>query len=123
MKNEIHEILKEFDISKANVKFSSAKYNEFQAYVNTYMSGEGMIGENSYLILWEKEDIEELNNVYEVREFLSNCILIGSDGADIAYGINKKGEFFSVPFIGMDNTEIKILGRNFKEFVEKLYIN
>ncbi len=44
--------------------------------------------------MWEKEDIEELNDDYEVNEFIRDCILIGSDGADTAYGINKSGFFF-----------------------------
>ena len=81
-----------------------------------------MIGENSYLILLEKEELEELNDMYEVNEFLNNCILIGSNGGDNAYGIDIEGNFFEVPFIGMDSNEIKILGNSFEEFIEKIYI-
>ena len=80
-----------------------------------------MIGENSYLMLWDRCDIERLNNGYGVNEFLTDCILIGSDGGDTAYGINEEGSFFSVPFIGMDDSEIKIIGANFEEFIEKLF--
>ena len=80
-----------------------------------------MIGENSYLILWEKSDIEELNDDYEVNEFLTNSILIGSDGGDIAYGINEEGKCFAVPFIGMDDDEVELIGNNFEEFIEKLF--
>lgn len=67
-----------------------------------------------------KNDIEELNDDYEVNEFLTNSVLIGSDGGDTAYGINEEGKFFSVPFIGVDDGEIVILGNSFEEFIEKL---
>jgi len=115
------ELLMEYNKSLSTARFISDRYNVFVPYVNSCCSGEGMIGDNSYLMLWEKEDIEELNDDYEVREFLSDCILIGSDGGDTAYGINSNGIFFSVPFIGMNNDEIKYMGNNFIEFLEMLY--
>jgi hypothetical protein len=115
------QLLKDFNKSLSAAKFTSEKYDMFASYINSCYSGEGMIGDNSYLILWEKEDIEELNDDYEVSEFLSDCILIGSDGGDTAYGIDRQGVFISVPFIGMNNDEIKILGKNFVEFLESLY--
>jgi len=121
MNEKTRKQLKGFNENKADNIFVSEKYKAFEKYVNECICGEGMIGENSYVILWEKNDIEELNDDYEVNEFLSDCILIGSDGGDIAYGINAEGKFFSVPFIGMDDTEVEIIGNDFDEFVEKLY--
>ena len=115
------ELLKEFNKSKSNKSFVSESYSRFVQFVNSYSSGEGMIGENSYLLLWEKEDIEELNDIYEVNEFMSDRILIGSDGGDTAYGIDIMGRFFSVPFIGMSNEEMCYLGTTFCEFLENLY--
>ena len=111
----------EFNKSNSNDIFSSNKYKKFEKYINECLCGEGMIGENSYLILWEKSDIEELNDDYEVNEFLTNCVLIGSDGGDTAYGINEAGEFFATPFIGMNDDEVEIMGNNFEEFIEKLF--
>ena len=121
MTEKLREKLIEFNEINSNDSFSSNKYKKFEKYVNECICGEGSIGENSYLILWEKSDIEELNDDYEVNEFLTNSILIGSDGGDIAYGINEEGKFFLVPFIGMDDDEVEILGNNFEEFIEKLF--
>lgn len=121
MNNNLKEKLRKFNTKNSNDIFLSKKYKKFEKYVNSCVSGEGMIGKNSYLMLWDRCDIEELNNGYEVNEFLTNCILIGSDGGDTAYGINEEGSFFSVPFIGMDDSEIKIIGANFEEFIEKLF--
>ena len=75
--------------------------------------GEGMVGENNYLLLWEKNEIEELNDDYETQEFLNNIILIGSDGGDMAYGIDISGKYIKVPFIGMDDEEVKIIAEDF----------
>ena len=121
MTEKLREKLIEFNEINSNDSFSSNKYKKFEKYINECICGEGSIGENSYLILWEKSDIEELNDDYEVNEFLTNSILIGSDGGDIAYGINEEGKFFLVPFIGMDDDEVEILGNNFEEFIEKLF--
>ena len=121
MTEKLREKLIEFNETNSDDIFSSNKYRKFEKYINECISGECMIGENSYLILWEKSDIEELNDDYEVNEFLTNSILIGSDGGDIAYGINEEGKFFSVPFIGMDDDEVELMGNNFEEFIEKLF--
>ena len=121
MTEKLREKLIEFNEINSNDSFSSNKYKKFEKYINECICGEGSIGENSYLILWEKSDIEELNDDYEVNEFLTNSILIGSDGGDIAYGINEEGKFFLVPFIEMDDDEVEILGNNFEEFIEKLF--
>lgn len=123
MTEKLREKLMKFSETNSNDIFSSNKYKKFEKYINECICGEGMIGENSYLILWEKNDIEELNDDYEVNEFLTNSILIGSDGGDTAYGINEEGKFFSVPFIGMDDGEIVILGNSFEEFIEKLFVS
>lgn len=115
------EKLSGFHETYSNDIFFSDKFKKFEIYINECICGEGMIGENSYLILWKKSDIEELNDCYAVNEFLTNSVLIGSDGGDAAYGINEDGKFFSVPFIGMDDDEVEIMGNNFEEFIENLF--
>lgn len=92
-------------------------YKEFLCFFN---GGNGNISENSYLHLWEYEKIEEFNNDYEAPEFLTDITLIGSDGGDIAYGINKKGQFIEVPFIGMNDDEVNVIGNSFMDFLSYL---
>lgn len=94
MTEKLIEKLIEFNETNSNDTFSSNKYKKFEKYINKCICGEGMIGENSYLVLWEKSDIEELNDDYEVNEFLTNSVLIGSDGGDTAYGINRRRKIF-----------------------------
>ncbi|MBU5316812.1 SMI1/KNR4 family protein [Clostridium bornimense] len=115
------EKLKEFDIRKSEDFELSEKYKVFYKFFEQTISGEGMAGENNYLMLWNKDDIEELNNDYEVQEFLTDIILIGSDGGDMAYGINVDGKYIEVPFIGMDDDEVIIIAENFDEFIDYVY--
>lgn len=95
--------------------------DEYKEFLGMYNGGNGSIGEYSYVQLWTFEDIVELNRNYEVDEFLSGIVLIGSDGGDTAYGINEFGKYIEVPFIGMDNDEVQEIASNFDEFIEYLF--
>ena len=59
--------------------------------------------------------------MYETHDFLSDVILIGSDGGDMAYGIDINGKYIEVPFIGMDDEEIKVIGNNFDDFINYIW--
>lgn len=89
--------------------------------IDKSVSGEGIVGSSSYLVLWEKREIEELNNEYETQEFLSNILLIGSDGGDMAYGIDINGRYIEVPFIGMADGEVKIIAEDFDNFIKYVW--
>ncbi|MCJ8012728.1 SMI1/KNR4 family protein [Paenibacillus sp. KQZ6P-2] len=87
--------------------------------------GEGTIGE-TYLALWKIEDLFELNEAYGVQDFAPGLMIIGSDGGDTAYCIDKRYDnkpLISVPFIGMDLNEVEICGNNFEEFLEYIITN
>lgn len=113
--------LSEFNLSSDGKLLLSERYKVFENYLKQTVSGEGMVGEKNYLLLWEKSEIEELNNDYETEEFLSNIMLIGSDGGDMAYGIDVKGRYIEVPFIGMDNDEVKIIAEDFDGFIDYVW--
>lgn len=121
MKNETVQKLSEFNISSDEELVLSERYKAFKDYLKHTVSGEGMVGENNYLSLWEKNEIEELNNSYETQEFLSNILLIGSDGGDSAYGIDVNGKYIEVPFIGMDDEEVEIVADDFDGFIDYVW--
>lgn len=122
MEKETAKKLSEFNIISDDVEISLCqKYKSYENYLRQTLSGEGMVGENSYLLLWKKSEIEELNNMYETHEFLSDIILIGSDGGDMAYGIDINGRYIEIPFIGMDDEEIKVIGNNFDDFINYVW--
>lgn len=121
MKNETVQKLSEFNISSDEELVLSERYKVFKDYLKQTVSGEGMVGENNYLSLWAKNEIEELNNSYETQEFLSNVLLIGSDGGDTAYGIDVNGKYIEVPFIGMDDEEVEIVADDFDGFIDYVW--
>lgn len=103
------------------VGMSSLFPSDYKEFLWMFNGGHGSIGDNSYLQLWERDKIEEFNNDYEAPEYLNNIVLIGSDGGDTAYGINKNGQFIEVPFIGMDDDEVNIISNSFADFINYLY--
>ncbi|MCM1267523.1 MAG: SMI1/KNR4 family protein [Bacteroidales bacterium] len=117
MKSETAKKLEKFVTITTEEMSLNQTYKPYEHYIMQVPSGEGMVGENSYLLLWKKNEIEELNDIYETHEFLRDVILIGSDGGDMAYGIDIKGRYIEVPFIGMDDEEIKVIGNNFDDFI------
>lgn len=121
MKKETVQKLSEFNISSDEELVLSERYKVLKDYLKQTVSGEGMVGVNNYLSLWAKNEIEELNNSYETQEFLSNVLLIGSDGGDTAYGIDVNGKYIEVPFIGMDDEEVEIVADDFDGFIDYVW--
>lgn len=121
MNKETIHMLDKFNLSSNEDLQLSERYKVFENFLKQTVSGEGMVGDNNYLLLWEKKEIEELNNDYETQEFLSDVLLIGSDGGDIAYGIDVNGRYIEVPFIGMADEEVKIIADDFDSFVKYVW--
>jgi len=97
-----------------------ADYTEFLRRMN---GGEGFIGEDSYVILWQVEELEEFNREYEVAEYCNGLLLIGSSGGGEAYGFDTRQApwpVVQVPFVGMDHSLVENMGRSFNEFLTAL---
>ena len=98
--------------------------DDYKCFIENYNGAEGQIGSNSYIIFWSIEDVIKLNLAYNVEEFASGLILIGSDGSDIAYAIDMRCEnkaIVEVPFIGMNLDEVKLCSDTFHGFLNYLY--
>ena len=96
-----------------NLKFP-ADYKEFLQFSN------GLEGEtaDSYLVLWSTQELIELNQAYHVNEFISNIILIGSDGAEDAFGFDTTNmSIVKLPFIGMGYIANEKLSNTFSGFL------
>jgi hypothetical protein len=93
-------------------------YAEFAA---KYDSVEGFVSQEQYLMLWSVHQIPELNQAYNVAEFLPGVILIGTDGADTGFGRDlTTGRYVSVPLVGMSRKCLSDMGASFEEFLVKL---
>jgi hypothetical protein len=77
-------------------------------------------GKDNYLVLWRTSDLIELNVAYQVKDFVQNTILFGSDGAEDAFAFdisNPKPIIVRLPFIGMGHTPAEKLADTFGEFL------
>jgi len=86
--------------------------------------GEGLVGENSYVILWKLEELSELNTAYQVSDYAPGIFLIGSDGGGEAYGFDMSlspPSVVRIPFVGMDRDHAIVLSDNFVDFLCSLY--
>jgi hypothetical protein len=126
MKKLLEELAKNFDmappatphaINNAETFFSlnfPADYNEFLLFAN------GLEGEidDKYLVLWSVEELVELNQAYNVKEFVSNIIIIGSDGAEDAFAFDTTNmNIIRLPFIGMGHITGEKISETFRDFL------
>ena len=103
------------DIIRINEVVLPKNYLEFMKKHN---GGEGEIGEN-WLILYSLEDLQEINDDYEIKQFLPGCIIIGSNGGGELYGLDNKGNYFNVPMI-MDESDITLLGTDIELLPDRI---
>ena len=87
-------------------------------FMKRHNGGEGDIGE-SWLVLFALEELQEMNDAYEVQDSLPDHIIIGSDGGGELYGINAEGFYFNIPAVGGAG-DICLLGHNIDELPGKI---
>ena len=126
MNDKLKAIFKDFEFDRP----SDARVTEINGvklpsdhleFVSENGGGEGAVGDEGYLQLWSLDELAEQNEFYEVREVLSNCVLIGTDLSGSMFGVNERGEFFAIPDdMGLDAAEIIVLCDTFEEFIERI---
>ena len=89
-------------------------------YKDFLQSTNGLDGEtaDNYLVLWSTEELVKLNQAYHVNEFVSNIIIIGSDGAEEAFAFDTTNmTIVQLPFIGMGHIPNEKLSDTFSDFL------
>lgn len=121
MDDKTKQLLEKFNIIFSDVDTKFTKYPQYEFVSQFPCWGEGSVGMFGYLILWPHNTLEKLNDEYMVSEFVNDVFIIGSDGSDIAFGVNSIGEFIEMPFIGMSDETKRVIAKSFDEFI--LYIS
>lgn len=103
------------EIGKVNNVILPEQYIEFMRKHN---GGEGDIGE-TWFILFPLEELQEINDDYEIEEFLPGHIIIGSNGGGELYGIDKAGNYFNVPAL-IDEDDVSLLGTDIESLPERV---
>jgi hypothetical protein len=89
-------------------------------FLEQFNGGEGFIG-SAYLILWQIEELPELNKAYQVEEYAPDLLLFGSDGGGEAFAFDTRfaeKPIVSLPFVGMELSSARIVGPDFQAFLE-----
>lgn len=98
--------------------------SQYREFLKLTGGGEGFIGSNSYAMLWKVEDLLRFNREYEVHEYAPGLLLFGSSGGGEAFAFDLRSggtqPVVSVPFVGMDLSEIVHLADTFDGFLEHL---
>lgn len=79
---------------------------------------EGFLGDN-YVSIWTCEHVR-FHGVYDFMPFL---VFIGSNGGDEGYAYDTRYSppvIVNVPFIGMDEKLVRVMGHSMTEFLERL---
>lgn len=82
---------------------------------------EGTVSNDSYIVLWPAELVIARNTRLHAAEYVPGLILIGSDGANEAIGIDVRdgsptsGEYFRVPMICLDWRDAIHLGSRIED--------
>ena len=95
------------DIIKINDVVLPDDYKEF---MRKYNGGEGDIGQ-TWFVLYPIDELQEINDAYEVQQFMPGHIIIGSNGGGEFYGIDNEGNYFNVPDL-MEVNDIRFLGKD-----------
>ena len=92
--------------------------NDYIEFMKKHNGGQGDIGE-TWLILYRLEELQEINDDYEIEVFLPDHIIIGSNGGGELYGIDNKGNYFNVPVL-IDEDDVAVLGTEIELLPDKI---
>lgn len=91
-----------------------------ESYLNFLRNTDGaeIFTDDEYVVLWQLDLLWILNEEYEVNSFLPGFFLIGANGDETGYAIQKDtGKIFEVPFIGMSIEEAVMRYNKFDELI------
>ena len=103
------------EISSVNGVDLPSQYIDFMKEHN---GGEGDLGE-TWFVLYPLEELEEINNDYEIPKYLPDCVIIGSNGGGEIYGVDKDGNYFNVPDM-IEEDCITYFGSDIEELPDRI---
>jgi len=98
--------------------------SSYVEYIETLNGSEGDLGEElGYIVLWDREVIQERWNDYEMSQYLSDrWFPFGSDGGGemLCFDLESGGDsVFWLPYIGMSEEEAMLRYKSFKDIADQ----
>lgn len=104
------DVIKQF---LANIDFTLPP--GFIAFYEKSNGGDFFIGERC-LVLWQLENLVELNQEYDMDEYAPNFFAFGTNGGNEVYCIEKAtGDIYELPFIIMLEEDAWFVAKSIKE--------
>jgi len=130
MKISLEALSRQFDVAAAATRTEIEEVDrhfnypfpaDYKAFLQTTNGLEGEEKGYGYLVLWSTKELIELNTAYQVKEFVENVIIFGSDGAENAFGFDiTSGAIVKLPFIGMGHIPNEQVADTFEEFLSTI---
>jgi hypothetical protein len=96
------------------------EYREFMLMTD---GAEGVLGTNSYLVIWHIGEVIELNEGYAVEEFTPGIFYFGSDGGGMAFAFDTREEQIPIvefPVESINIEDVRLCGKTFNDFLQEL---
>jgi hypothetical protein len=109
-------------ISEVESKIGKSLPDDYKNFLLISNGGEGEVGEEGYVQLWQVEEILELNQSYGFDKHAPGLLIIGSNGGGFNYGIDlRKDETMYIMIDPVSMTkDIFSGGNSFEELLEKI---
>jgi len=93
--------------------------SEYKKFLREIDGCEGLFNGKNYAILWKGKELGEYNAKYQVKEFLEDMLLFGSDGGGEAFAFDKMNNMaiVRVPFVGMERELATYITSSFDSFI------
>ena len=125
MNSNIEDMFGEFDFNEKPEELISevngiSLPDDYLAFMSEHNGGEGPIGENNYGRFFRLEELEEINDEYDVQNSWPGCVVIGSiDDALWAYNTSK-GIYCQIDSCNIDEDTYYTISDSFEEFLIKM---
>lgn len=92
---------------------------DYLSFINNLRDYE-ISSDTGYIELFPFNELEEINKDYETEVYVPKFITIGTNGGGVGVFINKENkQIYSIPFVGMEETDAVFLANSFSEFIYK----
>jgi SMI1-KNR4 cell-wall len=113
-------IVSDTEIAMSERQLAVQLPRDYVEFLKQSNGGEGFVGRSACLILWNAENLAEMQRAYEVDTYAPGLLIFGSDGGGEAYGFDTRvpnWPVVSVPFVGMSWELARPVGASFTEFL------
>jgi hypothetical protein len=110
------------DLATAAASLGLEFPTDYLSFMKRWDGGEGLVGEDGYLVLYPVREIVAINEQWNAREFFPGHVIVGSDGGGEAIALQYEAGrfcgFVLVPFVGSPK-HARFGGMTLLEFLER----